>query len=108
MREISKDNPALTGKLMVNTNAIGAALAKRLGSDSAILLRSHGNVVVGESLPWAIFIAVYMQQNAKTQMEAHMIGKNPIYLDKSEIELGRKEQFPERAWENFKARLPKQ
>jgi HCOMODA/2-hydroxy-3-carboxy-muconic semialdehyde decarboxylase len=108
IRELAKSDPSITGKLMVNTMSIGAALARQMGSDSAILLRSHGNVVVGSSLPMAVLIAVYMQANARTQMEAHIIGQNPIYLSKEEIELNRKELFPERPWENFKSRLPKQ
>src|SRR5215471_5319992 len=64
-RDVSKDDPALRGKLMVNNARLGAALARTLGSDSVVLIRGHGNAVVGASLPWAVFRAVYTHLNAR-------------------------------------------
>ena len=50
---------------MVNNAKLGAALAQKLGGDSVVLIRGHGNAVVGASLPWAVFRAVYTQLNAR-------------------------------------------
>ena len=47
-RDVSKDDPSLRGKLMVNNAKLGAALAKTLGNDSVVLIRGHGNAVVGD------------------------------------------------------------
>src|SRR5262245_50583381 len=45
-RDVSKDGPSLGGKLMVNNAKLGAALSKRLGDGSVVLIRGHGNAVV--------------------------------------------------------------
>jgi HCOMODA/2-hydroxy-3-carboxy-muconic semialdehyde decarboxylase len=57
-RDVSKDDPSLRGKLMVNNAKLGAALARTLGNDSVVLIRGHGNAVVGAPLPWAVLRAV--------------------------------------------------
>ncbi|MFL6797207.1 MAG: class II aldolase/adducin family protein [Xanthobacteraceae bacterium] len=54
-RDVSKNDPSLRGKLMVNNAKLGAALATTLGKDSVVLIRGHGNAVVGASLQWAVF-----------------------------------------------------
>jgi ribulose-5-phosphate 4-epimerase/fuculose-1-phosphate aldolase len=107
-RSVSKDDPSLRGKLMVNNAKLGAALAKTLGGDSAVLIRGHGNAVVGSSLPWAVFRAVYTHLNARTQMEAIALGADVIYLNEDELKMHAVEVFDvERPWQNLKSRLPK-
>ena len=107
-RNISKDDPSLRGKLMVNNARLGAALAKILGNDSAVLIRGHGNAVVGSSLPWVVYRAVYTQLNARVQMEAIALGHEVVYLNEDELKMHPVEVFDvERPWENFKSRLPK-
>jgi ribulose-5-phosphate 4-epimerase/fuculose-1-phosphate aldolase len=107
-RDVSKDDPSLRGKLMVNNAKLGAALAKTLGNDSVVLIRGHGNAVVGDSLPWAVLRAVYTQMNARTQMEAVALGGEVIYLNEDELKMHVVEVFDVgRPWENLKSRLPK-
>lgn len=107
-RAISKDDPALRGKLMVNNAKLGAALAKTLGGDSVVLIRGHGNAVVGASLPWAVFRAIYTQLNARTQMEATALGGEVIYLNEDELKMHSVEVFDvERPWQALQSRLPK-
>src|SRR5215470_2021462 len=107
-RSVSKDDPSLRGKLMVNNAKLGAALAKKLGPDSVVLIRGHGNAVVGASLPWAVFRAVYTQLNARVQMDAIALGGQVIYLDDDELKMHTVEVFDvERPWQNLKSRLPK-
>jgi HCOMODA/2-hydroxy-3-carboxy-muconic semialdehyde decarboxylase len=107
-RSVSKDDPSLRGKLMVNNAKLGAALAQKLGGDSVVLIRGHGNAVVGASLPWAVFRAVYTQLNARVELEAIALGHEVIYLNDDEIKQHPVEVFDvERPWENFKTRLPK-
>jgi len=107
-RDVSKDDPSLRGKLMVNNAKLGAALAKTLGKDSVVLIRGHGNAVVGSSLPWAVLRAVYTQLNAKTQMEAIALGRDVIYLNEDELKMHPVEVFDaDRPWQNLKSRLPK-
>jgi len=107
-RNVSKDDPSLRGKLMVNNAKLGAALAKTLAGDSVVLIRGHGNAIVGSSLPWAVFRAVYTQLNARSQMEAIALGGEVTYLNEDEIKMHSVEVFDvERPWQNLKSRLPK-
>jgi ribulose-5-phosphate 4-epimerase/fuculose-1-phosphate aldolase len=107
-RSVSKDDPSLRGKLMVNNAKLGAALARTLGPESVVLIRGHGNAVVGASLPWAVFRAVYTQLNARSQMEAIALGGEVIHLDDDEIKMHAVEVFDvERPWQAFQSRLPK-
>jgi ribulose-5-phosphate 4-epimerase/fuculose-1-phosphate aldolase len=107
-RSASKDDPSLRGKLMVNNAKLGAALAQKLGADSVVLIRGHGNAVVGASLPWVVLRAVYTQLNARAELEAIALGREVIYLNDDELKQHPIEVFDvERPWDNFKARLPK-
>lgn len=106
-RSVSKDDPSLRGKLLVNNAKLGEALAKTLSADSVVLIRGHGNVVVGESLPWVVLRAVYTQVNARTQLEALALDQEVTYLNDDELKQHRTELFPDRPWANFRARLPK-
>jgi len=108
-RNFSKDNPAAVGKLMVNTAPLGAALARTLGNESVVLIRSHGDAVVGSSLQWAVFRAVYTDINARAQLAAAQLGSDTIYLNDDELKMHAVEVFDaQRAWDNFVSRLPKQ
>ena len=107
-RDLSKVDPSLRGKLMVNNAKLGAGLAKILGNDSVVLIRGHGNAVVGASLPWAVLRAVYTQLNARVQMDAIALGGQVIYLDDDELKMHPVEVFDvDRPWQNLKSRLPK-
>ena len=106
-RNVSKDDPTLRGKLMVNNAKLGAALARTLGADSVVLIRGHGNAVVGASLPWVVLRAVYTQLNARVQAEALSFGQDVIYLNEDELKMHPVEVFDvERPWQNLKSRLP--
>jgi len=61
--------------MLIRTPALGAAMARGLGSAAVLLLRGHGNVVVAGSLPEVVFRAVYTEVNAKLQAEALRIGQ---------------------------------
>ena len=107
-RDVSKDDPSLRGKLMVNNAKLGAALAKALGNDSVALIRGHGNAVVGASMPWAVLRAIYTQLNARVQMEAIALGGPVIHLNDDELKMHPVEVFDvDRPWQNLKSRLPK-
>ena len=107
-RDVAKDDASLRGKLMVNNTKLGAALAKTLGNDSVVLIRGHGNAVVGASVPWVVLRAVYTQLNARVQMEAIALGGQVIYLNEDELKMHPVEVFDvDRPWQNLKSRLPK-
>jgi len=47
-------------------------------------MRGHGAVVVGPSLPHAVFRSVYLEMNAKLQAQAMAQGASVTYLDPEE------------------------
>jgi len=70
--------------MLVRTLALGQALAKTLGAGPVALMRGHGAVVVGGSLPEAVFRSVYTEVNARLQAQAMALGGSVTYLDTEE------------------------
>jgi ribulose-5-phosphate 4-epimerase/fuculose-1-phosphate aldolase len=71
--------------LMILTPSLGKDLAKKLGKDSAvILMRGHGDSVVGPSLPNAVFRAYYTEINARQQLAAITIGGPINFMTRAE------------------------
>jgi len=69
--------------LLVRDAALGRALAQTLGEHTAALLRGHGAVVVGPTIPHAVARSVYMEMNARLQQHAMALG--PVnYLEPEE------------------------
>lgn len=60
--------------LLIRSGALGAALARSLGTSPLVLMRGHGSTVVGASLKQAVFRAVYTEVNARLQAEAMRLG----------------------------------
>jgi len=60
--------------MLVSTNALGASLAQVLGDRPVALLRGHGFVVVGPSIPEAVSRAIFLDVNARVQAQAMALG----------------------------------
>jgi HCOMODA/2-hydroxy-3-carboxy-muconic semialdehyde decarboxylase len=72
--------------MLVSNPAIGKALAETLGDKSVVLMRGHGNVVVGPNLQTAVYRAVYTEVNARLQLQAISLGGPVTYLAPEEGE----------------------
>jgi len=70
--------------MLITSNELGQALAKTLGDRPVALMRGHGNVVVGPSVPIAVFRAIYTEVNARLQTTAHMLGGPINFLSPEE------------------------
>jgi len=71
--------------LMILTPNLGKDLAKKLGKDAAVvLMRGHGDSVVGPSLPNAVFRAYYTEINARQQLAAITIGGPINFMTRAE------------------------
>ena len=70
--------------MLVRDAALGRALARTLGAAPVALMRGHGAVVVGPSLPVAVFRSVYTEVNARLQTQAMTLGGPVTYLDPEE------------------------
>lgn len=70
--------------ILVNTPALGAALARTLANRPVALMRGHGAVAVGPSIVHAVFRAVYSEMNARLQAQALQLDGPITYLDAEE------------------------
>ena len=70
-----RDVAGPSSDLLVRNAAIGAGLAKTLGDKNLALMRGHGSVTVGTSIPQVVFRAYYAEQNARLQAEAMKLGE---------------------------------
>ena len=90
------------GDMLVVNMDQGRDLARALGNNTSTLMRGHGCVVVGRNIKEAVNAAVYLQVNARLQLQALQLGE-PIYLTPAEIEAMTARQFSplgmDRAWE---------
>jgi HCOMODA/2-hydroxy-3-carboxy-muconic semialdehyde decarboxylase len=93
--------------LLVKTPYLGQALAKTLGKSPAALMRGHGSVTVGETLPRAVGRSIYLEASARMQLQAIAIagprGKI-VYLDDGEVQASVPGQDYNRAWPMWRAK----
>ena len=92
--------------MLVRNAALGRALAERLGPHQVALMRGHGGIAVGASLPQAVFRAVYTESNARLQAQAMAIGEI-TFLTPGEAEAATETNNGqlERPWQLWKQRL---
>jgi HCOMODA/2-hydroxy-3-carboxy-muconic semialdehyde decarboxylase len=93
--------------LLVKTPYLGQALAKTLGKSAAALMRGHGSVTVGETLPRAVGRSVYLEMSARMQLQAMAIagpGGKIAYLDDAEVQASVPAQEFNRAWPMWRAK----
>ena len=94
--------------MLVRNRELGAALAAALGASPAALMRGHGAVVVGPSLPLVTGRSVYLEMNARLQSQAMAQGGSITYLDAEEVRKVEARQDYKRAWELWKRKaMPK-
>src|SRR5947207_1004759 len=92
--------------LLVKTPYLGQALAKTLGGSPAALMRGHGSVTVGGSLPRAVGRSTYFEISARMQLQAIAIagaGGQITYLDEQEVHASVPNQDYARAWPMWRA-----
>jgi len=90
--------------LLIRDAALGRALAQSLASHNAVLMRGHGAVVVGPSLPLVVRRSINLALNATFQMQAMALGGEIVYLAPQEARevLAREDAGLDRAWEFWK------
>jgi ribulose-5-phosphate 4-epimerase/fuculose-1-phosphate aldolase len=95
----SKDDSKML--MLVHNQTLGRALAETLAAKPAAMMRGHGAVIVGSSLPHVVGRSVYLALNATLQTQAVALGGSINYLDSAEA----REEIPDnyqRAWELWK------
>lgn len=96
-----------TTDIVVSSKEKGAALAAVLADKPVALLRAHGMVAVGPSLPVAVFRAIFTVTSASVQHQAHALGGPIAALDAEEGRLADvvNVQTVGRAWDLWKKRV---
>jgi L-fuculose-phosphate aldolase len=102
------DIPVMDSPLSVNTRAMGERLASTLAGAQAVLLKSHGAVIVGSDVIEAFVLATYLEENARRQHLALQIGDPYVFSD-AEREACRKNLWSRplfaKAWEYYRSKL---
>ena len=99
IRKVREEND-----LLIRDIPLGKALAGTLGKCNCVLMRGHGMTVIGDSVPEAVFRAIYTEMNARLQLQATQL-EGPIeFLSEEE---GRRSSTAnrgtlERPWELWK------
>jgi len=100
--------PVYEGVGLVRTMERGNALAKSLGDGPAVLMRAHGDAVVGASIEQVIERTTRLAMLGEWTHLALLHGE-PKYLTAAELEVYSADQrFSMRGWEYFVSRLKEQ
>jgi HCOMODA/2-hydroxy-3-carboxy-muconic semialdehyde decarboxylase len=88
--------------MLVETVALGRALATSLGDKPALLMRGHGAVVVADTIPNVVGRSIYLDLNARIQAQAIALGGKITYIDPEEARKYAASDNYSRAWELWK------
>jgi ribulose-5-phosphate 4-epimerase/fuculose-1-phosphate aldolase len=93
--------------MLIRTKELGASLAAKLANGTVVLLRGHGDVVVGNSIRTAVLHAVYTDLDAHLESEALALGGKVTFLNETEAKkIGEiNDEQAERPWELWKRSL---
>jgi ribulose-5-phosphate 4-epimerase/fuculose-1-phosphate aldolase len=105
VRDASKDQEK-RGVLVINAG-LGDALAAKLGANPVVLMRGHGETVVGRSVREATVRTLYTHIDAQAQSAALALNPNITAMDAAELAFNATENFDaDRPWQNYLQRLP--
>jgi HCOMODA/2-hydroxy-3-carboxy-muconic semialdehyde decarboxylase len=91
--------------MLVRNGTLGKSLAEALGDKPVVLMRGHGDVVVGPTVQRAVIRAVYTEVNARLQTIALGLGGPVKYISDQEGALRDKASGDEsRAWDLWKTK----
>ncbi len=93
--------------MLVETAALGRALAKSLADKPAVLMRGHGAVVTADSILNAVGRSIYLDLNARIQAQAIALGGKITYIDPEEAKKYAASDNYSRAWELWKRKAAK-
>ena len=107
VREANASEPETKRGMLVLNATLGDALAKKLGTGPVVLMRGHGETVVGRSVREATVRTIYTHIDARAQSAALALSPNITALNDAELATNAAENFDaDRPWQNYKQRLP--
>jgi HCOMODA/2-hydroxy-3-carboxy-muconic semialdehyde decarboxylase len=94
--------------MLIRNAGLGVALAACLADKPAALMRGHGSVAVGRTLPLAVFYAIYLEANARMQAEALRLGPVTFLTEKeAALSAAVTDNQAVRAWNLWKLEISK-
>jgi len=69
---------------LVNSAPVGKQLAVALANNTVVLMRGHGNTVVGPDLRETVARAIYTEVNARLLLQSLLLGRPITYLNADE------------------------
>jgi HCOMODA/2-hydroxy-3-carboxy-muconic semialdehyde decarboxylase len=92
--------------MLIRDARLGRALATSLANKSAVLMRHHGAVVVASSIPNVVGRSVYLDLDARAQIQAISLGGKYTWIDPAEAKLRMADPNEyARAWELWKRKV---
>lgn len=92
--------------LLVKDASLGRSLAQTLGTRSALLMRGHGAVIVASSIPNVVGRSIYLDVNARAQLQAIQLGGTLTYVEADEAKLRMSDPNEySRAWDLWKRKV---
>src|SRR5579859_3102453 len=71
--------------LLVDSVEMGRDLARAMGAGRTVLMRGHGATILGPTVRQTVYVSVYLELNAKLQMQAMAMG-DIKFLTKGEVD----------------------
>ena len=101
-----RDRAGMTDMLIRNPT-LGHDLAEVVGNHPAALMRGHGAVITGPSLPRVVGRTIFLALNATLQMQAMSMGAPITYMDDEEARKIEAREGPglARTWEGWKRKV---
>jgi L-fuculose-phosphate aldolase len=100
--------PVFGSPLSVNTREMGQRVAAALGSGPALLLKSHGAVVVASNVVECFALAAYLEENASRQYLAMQIGTPYVFSETEQRQFCERLATPSlfrKTWDHYRAKL---
>ena len=82
----AKGVPIYPRSLLIHSPSLGRAVAATLGNRDAVLLKQHGNVVVGRSIEEATVRAIQLENLARMCWQIRLTGKTPPNIPFEDME----------------------
>ncbi|HYZ63048.1 MAG TPA: class II aldolase/adducin family protein [Acetobacteraceae bacterium] len=93
--------------MLIETMEQGHSMARAMGGERCVLIRGHGATCCGNTLREAVFVSIYLKENAELVLNTLPLGE-PNYLTPGEIDQTRAmllSELPQnRAWDYRAAR----
>ncbi|OKO86296.1 hypothetical protein AC629_16905 [Bradyrhizobium sp. NAS80.1] len=86
---------------LIDTQELGASLAAALGGTSTLLLRNHGVLFAGATIPEATLMGVFLERACRSQMELLKTHQRYVATPRSELAAKREQILDPNLVENF-------